>query len=237
MCRFLCRKPRRNESSFLVFVRKGRLRQPPGRAQAKEVQTRLGLVRGNTRRNRAERCARPCAQSYMYMYVTLSARILESLSANSPPTDRSATLARSHGARRRGGECRRPVRSAAARRSARAEQRQDDVMTPAGPTDTTSAPSRASRCACVAGVLSHLGGTGQLLLLPRTRRAAERAPRPIDRHMAARRVKRGYRGLAPLRWRREERRPVEHLAAALDPESSRRAAGPSPRSPAALPVS
>ena len=51
-------------------------------------------------------------------------------------------------------ECRRPARSAAARRSARAEQRQDDVMTPAGPTDTTSAPSRALRCACVAGVVS-----------------------------------------------------------------------------------
>ena len=101
-------------------------------------------------------------------------------------------------------ECRRQVRSAAARRSARAEQRQDNVMTPAGPTDTTPAPSRASRCACVAGVLSHLGGAGQLLLLPRTRHAAERA-RPIDRH-AARRVERGYRGLAPLRWRREEAR-------------------------------
>eukprot|EP00964_Phaeocystis_antarctica_P161420 scaffold133351_cov72-Phaeocystis_antarctica.AAC.1 len=43
------------------------------------------------------------------------------------------------------------------------------------------------------------------------RRAAERA-RPIDRH-AARRVDRGYRGLAPLRWRREERRPAEQLAA------------------------
>ena len=122
-------------------------------------------------------------------------------------------------------ECRRPVRSAAARRSARARQPQDDAMTPAGPTDSTSAPSRASRCACVAGVLSHLGGAGRLLLLPRTRRAAERAPRPIDRHMAARCVKRGYRGLAPLRWRREERRPAEHLAAAgsRELEASRRA--------------
>eukprot|EP00964_Phaeocystis_antarctica_P162026 scaffold135462_cov142-Phaeocystis_antarctica.AAC.1 len=90
-------------------------------------------------------------------------------------------------------------------------------MTLAGPTDTTSAPSRASRCACVAGVLSHLGGAGQLLLLPRTRHAAERAPRPIDRHMAARCVEQGYRGLAPLRWRREERRPAEQLAGSCRP--------------------
>merc|ERR1740130_492451 len=96
-------------------------------------------------------------------------------------------------------------------------------MTPAGPTDTTSAPSRASRCACVAGVLSHLDRAGRLLLLPRMRHAAERA-RPIDRH-AARRVERGYRGLAPLRWRREERRPTEQLAAAesRELEASRRA--------------
>ena len=56
------------------------------------------------------------------------------------------------------------------------------------------------------------------------RQAAERA-RPIDRHMAARRVERGYRGLAPLRWRREERRPAEQLAAAgsRELEASRRA--------------
>ena len=154
MCRFLCRKPRRNESSFLVFVRKGRLRQPPGPQQAREVPTRLGLVRGNTRRNRAERCARPCAQSYMY--VTLKGRILlhppvRKLTSRRPlcklwlaGTERAAVAS----------ECRRPVRSAAARRSARAEQRQDDVMTPAGPTDTTSSPSRALRCACVAGAVS-----------------------------------------------------------------------------------
>ena len=126
-------------------------------------------------------------------------------------------------------ECRRPVRSAAARRSARARQPQDDAMTPAGPTDRTSAPSRASRCACVAGVLSHLGGAGRLLLLPRTRRAAERAPRPIDRHMAARCVKRGYRGLAPLRWRREERRPAEHLAASCSWIPRARGEPPGPR--------
>jgi len=121
------------------------------------------------------------------------------------------------------------VRSAAARRSARARQPQDDAMTPAGPTDRTSAPSRASRCACVAGVLSHLGGAGRLLLLPRTRRAAERAPRPIDRHMAARCVKRGYRGLAPLRWRREERRPAEHLAASCSWIPRARGEPPGPR--------
>ena len=102
-------------------------------------------------------------------------------------------------------------------------------MTPAGPTDRTSAPSRASRCACVAGVLSHLGGAGRLLLLPRTRRAAERAPRPIDRHMAARCVKRGYRGLAPLRWRREERRPAEHLAASCSWIPRARGEPPGPR--------
>eukprot|EP00964_Phaeocystis_antarctica_P044160 scaffold25375_cov61-Phaeocystis_antarctica.AAC.1 len=62
-----------------------------------------------------------------------------------PPTDLPPTAPCNLGARgaaRRA--CRRPVRSAAARRSARAEQRQDDVMTPAGPTDTTPAPSRAS---------------------------------------------------------------------------------------------
>eukprot|EP00964_Phaeocystis_antarctica_P040675 scaffold23263_cov78-Phaeocystis_antarctica.AAC.4 len=55
------------------------------------------------------------------------------------------------------------------------------------------------------------------------RHAAERA-RPIDRH-AARRVERGYRGLAPLRWRREQRRPAEQLAAAgsRELEASRRA--------------
>eukprot|EP00964_Phaeocystis_antarctica_P038899 scaffold22247_cov73-Phaeocystis_antarctica.AAC.1 len=95
MCRFLCRKPRRNESSFLVFVRKGRLRQPPGRPQAKEVQTRLGLVRGNTRRNRAERCARPCAQSYMY--ATLRERMLDEACPQThvPPTALFGSPARS----------------------------------------------------------------------------------------------------------------------------------------------
>ena len=97
-------------------------------------------------------------------------------------------------------------------------------MTPAGPAEATAAPSKAARCACVADVLSHLGGAGRLLLLPRTRHAAARA-RLID-HRAARRVERGYRGLAPLRWRREERRPAEQLAAAAgsrELEASRRA--------------
>ena len=85
------------------------------------------------------------------MYVTLRARILakpvRELTSRRPlcnlwlaGTERAAAAS----------ECRRPVRPAAARRSARAEQRQDDVMTPAGPTDTTAAPSKASRCACVA---------------------------------------------------------------------------------------
>ena len=46
-------------------------------------------------------------------------------------------------------ECRRQVRSAAARRSARAEQREDDTMTPAGATDTSPAPSRPASCACM----------------------------------------------------------------------------------------
>eukprot|EP00964_Phaeocystis_antarctica_P149147 scaffold116164_cov71-Phaeocystis_antarctica.AAC.1 len=79
------------------------------------------------------------------MHVSLRGRILRSLSANSRPADRSATFgspARSAPPRR---ASRRPVRSAAAaRRSARVEQRQDGVMTPAGSTDTTSAPSKAS---------------------------------------------------------------------------------------------
>ena len=148
-----------------------------------------------------------------------------------PRTDLPPTALQPWSARRRAASegRRRPVRSAAARRSARARQPQDDAMTPAGPTDRTSAPSRASRCACVAGVLSHLGGAGRLLLLPRTRRAAERAPRPIDRHMAARCVKRGYRGLAPLRWRREERRPAEHLAASCSWIPRARGEPPGPR--------
>eukprot|EP00964_Phaeocystis_antarctica_P132141 scaffold96169_cov65-Phaeocystis_antarctica.AAC.1 len=66
-----------------------------------------------------------------------------------PPTDLPPTALQPWSARRRAAsECRRPVRSAAARRSARAEQSQDDAMTPAGPPDTTPAPSRASSCAC-----------------------------------------------------------------------------------------
>eukprot|EP00964_Phaeocystis_antarctica_P121999 scaffold85693_cov69-Phaeocystis_antarctica.AAC.1 len=102
------------------------------------------------RRNRSEGCPRPYAQSCMY--VALRAYTRRRLSANSRPAHGSANLERAR--RAAASECRRPVRSAAARRSARARQRQDDAMTPAGPTDTTSAPSRASRCACVAAVAS-----------------------------------------------------------------------------------
>eukprot|EP00964_Phaeocystis_antarctica_P069496 scaffold42249_cov67-Phaeocystis_antarctica.AAC.1 len=57
------------------------------------------------------------------------------------------------------------------------------------------------------------------------RHAAERA-RSVDRH-AARRVERGYRGLAPLNWRREARRPAEQLPRTCswtrEREASRRA--------------
>ena len=99
----------------------------------------MNVVRGHTHR--------------AHVYHTEGA-YTHSLSANSRPADRSATLARGTERAAAASECRRPVRSAAARRSARAEQRQNDVMTPAGPADTTSAPSRASRCACVADVAS-----------------------------------------------------------------------------------
>ena len=73
------------------------------------------------------------------------------LSANQPPTDLQTWLG---APRRAASECRRPVRSAAARRSARARQRQDDAMTPARPSDTTPVPSKAARCPCVAAVAS-----------------------------------------------------------------------------------
>eukprot|EP00964_Phaeocystis_antarctica_P075949 scaffold46942_cov99-Phaeocystis_antarctica.AAC.1 len=81
-----------------------------------------------------------------------------------PPTDLPPTALQpwlaERGAARRASARRRQVRPAAVRRSARAEQSQDDAMTPAGPTDTTPAPSRASSCACVADVASHLRGAG-----------------------------------------------------------------------------
>eukprot|EP00964_Phaeocystis_antarctica_P039969 scaffold22832_cov71-Phaeocystis_antarctica.AAC.3 len=51
--------------------------------------------------HRSKRCARPCAQSYMY--VTLRGR-RRSLSANSPPADRSATLERAAPPRRASAE-------------------------------------------------------------------------------------------------------------------------------------
>eukprot|EP00964_Phaeocystis_antarctica_P036929 scaffold21084_cov60-Phaeocystis_antarctica.AAC.2 len=103
------------------------------RPRRKEVHLRLALVRGNSEdigldvvRDHTHRatctctCAcNMCMHMYMCMYVTLGGRLLVvSLSANSPPTDRSATLARTERAAA-ASECRRPVRSAAARRSTR----------------------------------------------------------------------------------------------------------------------
>ena len=136
----------------LGFAQNGVLRQPPGHSNEKGSNASWICGR-QQRRNRGERCRRPYAQSYMY--ATLRGRLLvgRSLSANSPPADRSATLARTERAAA-ASECRRQVRPAAPRRSARARQRQDDVITLAGPTDTTAAPSRAASCACVAGVVS-----------------------------------------------------------------------------------
>ena len=115
----------------------------------REVPTRLGLVGGNSeeialnvvRAIRTE--MHVCHTEYAY-----TVKPVRELASRRPLCNLGARGAAA------ASECRRPVRSAAARRSARAEQRQDDVMTPAGPTDTTSAPSRASRCACVAGVVS-----------------------------------------------------------------------------------
>eukprot|EP00964_Phaeocystis_antarctica_P012152 scaffold6706_cov83-Phaeocystis_antarctica.AAC.2 len=76
-------------------------------------------------------------------------------SAACPPTRLPPTARQPWSARRRRRE--RVQRAGAISGAAALSTRgaaQDDVMTPAGPTDTTSAPSRAPRCACVAGVLS-----------------------------------------------------------------------------------
>eukprot|EP00964_Phaeocystis_antarctica_P100729 scaffold66303_cov73-Phaeocystis_antarctica.AAC.1 len=111
------------------------------------------------RGNQAARCPRPHALSYMYMCMHIFEPVREL--ASRPAACRAS-------------ECRRQVRPAAPRRSARARQRQDDVMTPAGPTDTTSAPSRASRCACVAGLSARGSARGARLSRPRATALEER---------------------------------------------------------------
>ena len=123
-------------------------RTPAGKRGSNASRT----CRRQQRGNRSEGCPRPYAQSYMH--VTLRGRILVVRpQTHVPPTALQPWLAGTERAAA-ASECRRPVRSAAARRSARAEQHQDDAMTPARPTDTTPAPSKAARCACVAAVAS-----------------------------------------------------------------------------------
>ena len=121
------------------------------------------------------------------------------------------------------------------RGSARAKQRQDYAMTPAGPVEATAAPSKAARCACVAdGASLSTEQDDCSIYRARDTLPSERA-REIAKWLGA-----WSEAIAASRHcvgggRRGG--PRSKLAVQLDPESSRRAAGPSPRSPAALPVS